>query len=791
MKSIHRTILNQIVAWITAVRFSLSRPIGLAFFYAVLCAGGAHAAVPVFTVGPSVHGVPSYGSVQFDVALDGPGNVAWFAVAAGAAVPTSAEVRALISYRGVTTIGGGLMSTGGGGSPMVGVSISGLSASTAYTAYFVAESGGAELQVAPTAVDFTTAAAPPDTTPPVLTSGPTITSGPTHNFAAYSVTYDEPGHIYAIVVSAAAAAPTAAQVKAMANYDAVTVLNHTDMPMQGNTAATLFASFPNPGTAYKVYFVAEDSVGNLQATPSNLDITTAAAPPTLIAGPTILSGPTHNFVTYSVTYDQPGHVYSIVVPAAAAAPTSTQVKAMVNYGAVTVLMTFDTTMLGNTAKTMMASFPSPSTAYTVYFVAEDSVGNLQAMPSSLNITTTAAPDVTPPALIAGPTIFIGPTSNSLGFSVTYDEPGSICSIVVPAAAAPPTAAQVMDYCLTGANYGSVTVLSAFFASMGGNVARMVFANFPDPSTAYTVYFVAKDSVGNLQASPSSLTVTTASAFAVTTISPSSGPTGGGTAITMTGTAFVNGATVTIGGAAATSVSWVSATSITATTPTGTVGLKDVVVTNPDTQSATLTSGFTYVGAPAVGLSPSSLTFTGQVVATTSAAKTVTLSNTGNATLTIASIATTSDYAVTHNCGAAVPAAGTCTVNVTFTPTAVGLRAGSLLINSNATGSPHGAGLSGTGLSPNQPVCTLSATPTSIRKNGTSVLASSCTNNPTAYSWTGGTCAGTTAPTCTVTPASTTAYSVTGTNGNGSSTASATVTVITGDITPILFLLLFD
>jgi hypothetical protein len=80
---------------------------------------------------------------------------------------------------------------------------------------------------------------------------------------------------------------------------------------------------------------------------------------------------------------------------------------------------------------------------------------------------------------------------------------------------------------------------------------------------------------------------------VTAILPVSGPTAGGTSVTITGTNFVTGATVTIGGTAATSVAVVSATSITATTPAGTAGAKDVVVTNPDTQSGALTGGFTY------------------------------------------------------------------------------------------------------------------------------------------------------------------------------------------------------
>ena len=49
---------------------------------------------------------------------------------------------------------------------------------------------------------------------------------------------------------------------------------------------------------------------------------------------------------------------------------------------------------------------------------------------------------------------------------------------------------------------------------------------------------------------------------VTAIAPASGTTAGGTAVTITGTNFVTGATVTIGGASATSVVVVGATSIT-------------------------------------------------------------------------------------------------------------------------------------------------------------------------------------------------------------------------------------
>ena len=55
--------------------------------------------------------------------------------------------------------------------------------------------------------------------------------------------------------------------------------------------------------------------------------------------------------------------------------------------------------------------------------------------------------------------------------------------------------------------------------------------------------------------------------------------------------------MTIGGTAATSVTRVSSTSITATTPAGTAGARSVVVTNTDLQSGTLAGGYTYVAAP--------------------------------------------------------------------------------------------------------------------------------------------------------------------------------------------------
>jgi hypothetical protein len=89
---------------------------------------------------------------------------------------------------------------------------------------------------------------------------------------------------------------------------------------------------------------------------------------------------------------------------------------------------------------------------------------------------------------------------------------------------------------------------------------------------------------------------------VWSVYPDFGPAGGGTGITITGANFVDGATVTLGGSPATGVTVSNSTTITATTPAHAVGTVDVVVVNPDYQTATLRNGFTFT----TGLPPPSV-----------------------------------------------------------------------------------------------------------------------------------------------------------------------------------------
>jgi|GEM_PF-3109667 len=101
---------------------------------------------------------------------------------------------------------------------------------------------------------------------------------------------------------------------------------------------------------------------------------------------------------------------------------------------------------------------------------------------------------------------------------------------------------------------------------------------------------------------------------VTAIAPTSGPTAGGTSVTITGTNFTGATGVTIGGVAATSVVVVSPTSITCIAPAGTAGTASVLVTTAGGTNAA-NSLFTYVVVPptvtlnTAGLSSSATTLT--------------------------------------------------------------------------------------------------------------------------------------------------------------------------------------
>ncbi len=175
-----------------------------------------------------------------------------------------------------------------------------------------------------------------------------------------------------------------------------------------------------------------------------------------------------------------------------------------------------------------------------------------------------------------------------------------------------------------------------------------------------------------------------------------------------------------------------------------------------------------VASPVV-IAPTSLTFTSQTLGTTSAPQSVTVSNTGTAAINFAGFKVTGTNA--GDFGVPLPTSGTmcngagslavgasCTINVLFTPTAVGTRTATLNVADNVTGSPQTVALTGTGAG--QATATVTVTPSSLTFASQPVNSTSPAQSVTVTNTGTG-------------PVTFTSFSITGTNSSSFALANGT------------------
>jgi hypothetical protein len=98
--------------------------------------------------------------------------------------------------------------------------------------------------------------------------------------------------------------------------------------------------------------------------------------------------------------------------------------------------------------------------------------------------------------------------------------------------------------------------------------------------------------------------------------------------------------------------------------------------------------------PAITFSPTSLTFSDQVIFTTSPAQQVTLTNSGAGVLKINHIGLTGPYSQANNCPGSLNPGANCTISVKFHPTTKGVLHGAVRVSDNAPGSPQRVPLAG-------------------------------------------------------------------------------------------------
>lgn len=104
--------------------------------------------------------------------------------------------------------------------------------------------------------------------------------------------------------------------------------------------------------------------------------------------------------------------------------------------------------------------------------------------------------------------------------------------------------------------------------------------------------------------------------------------------------------------------------------------------------------------PTLSLAPANLSFGVRIVGTASGPQVETLTNTGGSELAINGVAITgtdaTDFSQTSTCGSSLGAGANCTLNVTFTPSALGERSAAITIANNGVGSPQVLSLNGVG-----------------------------------------------------------------------------------------------
>ncbi|GAA3048724.1 hypothetical protein GCM10010464_11220 [Pseudonocardia yunnanensis] len=238
---------------------------------------------------------------------------------------------------------------------------------------------------------------------------------------------------------------------------------------------------------------------------------------------------------------------------------------------------------GFTGATAVSFGGTPATTFTVNSATQITATTPAHAAGAVQVTVTA------------------PTGTSNAVTFAYQAPAApVITSIVPSAG-PTTGGTIVT--ITGSGFTGATAVS-----FGGTPATTFTVNSATQITATTpahaagVVQVTVTGPGGTS-NPANFAYQAPAGPIVSSVVPSSGPTTGGTVVTITGSGFTGATAVTFGGTPATSFMVNSATQITATTPVHAAGTAPVVVTTPS-GSSNNNVAFFYLNAPVItGLSP--------------------------------------------------------------------------------------------------------------------------------------------------------------------------------------------
>jgi phosphatidylserine/phosphatidylglycerophosphate/cardiolipin synthase-like enzyme len=424
---------------------------------------------------------------------------------------------------------------------------------------------------------------------------------------------------------------------------------------------------------------AATTVGQTSATQSFTFTNTGSA--TLTLGSYSMTGATSSFTETS------------------ASTCSTSTSTLAPNASCILVFSFSPQSAGSLTETISAAdnTSSPAVMLTLAGTGTSStVGTAALSPSSLTFPSTAA----------------GSTATAQNVTLTNSGTGPL-SLTLPAA-------------LSGANPSNFSVFGTSCTATLAAGSSCTFALTFTPAAAGVTYgavLTVTDNSGNVSGSTQSVSLTGAGSaaapvalavftpasltFAATTVANSAAP----QTVTLSnpGTATLTGIAVAVSGVGFNEISACSATLAPAASCTISVGF---LPTAAGTASGMLSVADSATGspqsvilsgsavAPQASLSSTAISFPTTQIATTSAAQTVTLTNTGTAMLTGVTISlggtNVSSFAETTTCGATLAAAGSCTISATFSPTAANNYSATISVASSASATPQAIALAGSG-----------------------------------------------------------------------------------------------
>ena len=407
------------------------------------------------------------------------GTLAWAVLVSGAAVLSPAEVKA--GNAAGLKAGGTQVATQS--NVEVTLTMAGLVEDKAYDLYVIVEDKASNIVATAATATFTTL----DLTPPLL-STITVTEM-TAVGATFSVTSNETGLLWWVVVSGSAAAPSVQEIKS--GSTAGMKLSGKNVAVVANVEKTIRVTGleRTVGTAYNLHVAVEDGSSNLVATAQESTFTTTDGLPPVISQ-ILLSPATKDGAMVSVAASETGLLHWAVLVAGAAVPSASSLKLGAAPGAKKFGVRLPVIAGNETSFTITGL--AEGTSYKVYIAAEDALNNLVASASQAEFTTFAvaqvvAPDTTKPQL-SGVSVGAVAETGTTVFAIS-SKGGKMHWAILPASAVTgpaPAVANIIAGTVTGAEAFGINIATIAAVENAIRVSTLV------ASTPYIAFIVAED-----------------------------------------------------------------------------------------------------------------------------------------------------------------------------------------------------------------------------------------------------------------------------------------------------------